>query len=603
MKKTILPLFILLTTVFSSRAQDVPFTQRLSSEQTSVRGNITFVSNNIVNRKDNSFSPNDSYDGDGVNGQLNVQYIDIDNDDTTFSSSSSSLNLPSCSKVVYAGLYWSAVYAYETWEGQEARSGDYRNIKFKLPGQEYQDITSDEIIYDNGIATQRPYVCYKDMTSSVVELANPNGDYFAANIRGTVGLDSNNGLGGTAGWILVVIYENSNEKERYISLFDGFSTVDGASNSDVLFSGIQTSPTGPVKVKAMVAALEGDQSITGDRFQLKDANGVYKNVFNQTNSQDNFFNSSITQYDTSVASRNPASTNTLGFDVDLFDIDNSQNDLIVNNQSTVEARFTTSGDVYWPFLSAIAIEVADAKSLAINTIDVTSTGNAASGKIVVGAEGGIEGYKYSINDGEYQSSNSFFDLQEGSYKVMVQDANGCISDPTTVTIDKIVVDNTVTQVSDVLEASYKSANSYQWIDVDMNEAISGANQATYQPTKSGRYQVEMVINQTSTEVVNKTTVNKSSTQTVLSPVIEFNSGVLGVDDVNEKILKVYPNPASDVLVLPIELLNKDYKIYSILGKEVQSSKISTEEIKVHQLAKGVYILKVKGYQSLRFVKK
>mgnify|MGYP001791369768 CR=1 FL=1 len=381
MKKLILSISIFLTSLLNIKAQDVPFTQRLSSGGITVKGDVTFVSNNILNREDSSFSPNDPFNGNGSNGQLNIQYIDVDNDPTTFSSSSSILNVPTCSRVVYAGLYWSAVFPYETWEAEQSRPGDYRNIKFKLPGKDYQDITSDEVIYDNGIATQRPYVCYKDMTAEVSSLSNPNGDYFAANIRGTVGFDAFNGLGGAAGWVLVVIYENETETTKNISLFDGFATIDGTNNADVIFSGIRTTPAGPVRVKTLVATLEGDQSFIGDRYQIKGSNGFYTDLTNQTNPQDNFFNSSITQNGDYVIDRNPSSENTLGFDVDLFEINNPGNAIIANNQTSIEARFTTNGDVYWPFLNAIAVEVSEPDLRVVSTVD-DGAGNDLSGSVL-----------------------------------------------------------------------------------------------------------------------------------------------------------------------------------------------------------------------------
>ncbi|WP_299622553.1 Ig-like domain-containing protein [uncultured Tenacibaculum sp.] len=381
MKKLLLLFTIYLTSLLNSYAQDVPFTQRLLPNGSNVRGDITFVSNNILNREDSSFSANDPYNGTGSNGQLNIQYIDVDDDPTTFSSSSALLNLPLCSRVTFAGLYWSAVYPYETWEGEAPRSGDFRNIKFRLPGQSYQDITSDEVIYDNGIATQRPYLCFKDLTSEVSSLSSPNGDYFAANIRGTIGADQNNGLGGAAGWVLVIIYENSNETTKNISLFDGFSTVNVSNTSDVLFSGITTTPTGSVRAKALVAALEGDQPFAGDHFQIRGSSGFYTDVFNQVNPQNNFFNSSITQYDNYVIDRTPASENTLGFDVDLFQINNPGNSVIANNQADIQARFTTDSDMYWPFLSAIAVEISEPDLRVVNTID-DGAGNDLSGSVL-----------------------------------------------------------------------------------------------------------------------------------------------------------------------------------------------------------------------------
>src|SRR5690606_24750815 len=96
--------------------------------QDNIKGDITFIGNNIVNREDGEWRdfgdwwnsdwrwvitiPAESpYNGNESNDNLDMQYIDIDGDNSTFSSSSADLSIADlqCSKVVYAGLYWSAV--------------------------------------------------------------------------------------------------------------------------------------------------------------------------------------------------------------------------------------------------------------------------------------------------------------------------------------------------------------------------------------------------------------------------------------------------------------------------------------------------------------
>src|SRR5690606_7194960 len=59
--------------------------------QDNIKGDITFIGNNIVNRE-LSFGgwiipPNSPYNGSESNDYLNMQYIDIDDDSSTFSSS------------------------------------------------------------------------------------------------------------------------------------------------------------------------------------------------------------------------------------------------------------------------------------------------------------------------------------------------------------------------------------------------------------------------------------------------------------------------------------------------------------------------------------
>ena len=229
----------------------VPFKQRLQNGGVNLKGDITFIANSIVSKSQDGTVPNDNYNGSESNNRLNLDYIDVDNDPTTFSSSKAQLNLPGCSKVVFAGLYWSAVYQRKLWNDvNSTRDPDVNTIKFKLPNNSYQDVTG-EVIFD-GLTLPSDnekvvYTCFKDVTGIVGAQDSPNGDYFAANIKATVRGSSN--TGSSAGWILVVIYENELEPTRRVSIFDGFTEVKGGSNSvnaEVNYSGFKTIPTGPV---------------------------------------------------------------------------------------------------------------------------------------------------------------------------------------------------------------------------------------------------------------------------------------------------------------------------------------------------------------------
>jgi hypothetical protein len=88
-----------------------PFDIRFQANQ---KGGIQMISNvavtcNSANNNcqnfQNQFPPNGNHNQDGG---VTMDYVDIDFDGSTFMSSSDSLALPSCSKVTWAGLYWSA---------------------------------------------------------------------------------------------------------------------------------------------------------------------------------------------------------------------------------------------------------------------------------------------------------------------------------------------------------------------------------------------------------------------------------------------------------------------------------------------------------------
>ena len=203
---------------------------------------------------------------------------------------------------------------------------------------------------------------------------------------------------------MVVIYENENLSSKNISIFDGFSSIDGTNSATISYTGFQTIPVGPVRAKILVGALEGDRSIPGDSFQIQDTNGDYidQETPNINPSQFgwvwdpaigwvwrenfNFFNGSISENDAFLTDRTPDSENTLGFDVDLYQLDNSSNSVIANNQTSASLRFTTSGDVYWPFLNALAVEIIEPKIQLIKTIEDAAGNDLAGAPVGLGNE-------------------------------------------------------------------------------------------------------------------------------------------------------------------------------------------------------------------------
>ncbi|WP_149273694.1 T9SS type B sorting domain-containing protein [Pareuzebyella sediminis] len=378
-------LFGFLCAFYNSYSQEVaPFTPRLNGGNIEIRGDIEFVGNNILNRasESNPAQANDPYNGTANNNSLWMEYIDIDGDPSTFSSSSAELNIsdPSCSQVRYAGLYWAATYPNErSTNGGAPFSGtprieDWFNIKFRVPGGSYVDLTADtaadpvgqedDIIYDgydytniNNSFKDSPYICYKNVTDLVRSNTNPNGEYTVANVRATKGRRQGSS---SAGWVMVIIYENPNESGKFISTFDGYAGMSSAAgNVDVAVNGFRTLPNPfPVRARIGVAALEGDRGITNDRFFLRaNSSGSFTNLSTGLNPANNFFNSTITNDGNEVPTRTPYGTNTLGTDIDLFTLNNPLNSVLPNSESGAILRFTSTGDGYGSFLAVFAVEI------------------------------------------------------------------------------------------------------------------------------------------------------------------------------------------------------------------------------------------------------
>lgn len=366
----------------------VPFTQRLAGGSIKIKGDIVFVGNQITNTTDNisghtTNNPNVPYTGTENNNGHAFGYVDVDGDATTFSSSTADLNIStSCKRIVYAGLYWTATYPFEVsgtggsgassnYTGSP-RMNDWNNVKFKLPGGTYIDLSADNaadpvgdedsIIFDGYNPTTpsasfyaAPYVCYKNVTSLLQSLANANGTYSVANVRAARGTRPD---GISSGWSLVVIYESPTLPSKYISVFDGYANIAG-SDVDFTVNGFQTLPPPlPVRGRIGVSTLEGDYSLTGDNLRFR-ANSVggFTTITNTLNPNNNFFNGSITNNNTTILTRNPASTNTLGFDLDIVGINNPANAVLPNNETGGTIRLTTNGDSYGTYLTTFDVEI------------------------------------------------------------------------------------------------------------------------------------------------------------------------------------------------------------------------------------------------------
>jgi len=345
------------------------FTPRFSDK---VNGDITIIANNVLSR----------HATNAYNGERNSDYfsdnifVDIDNDNNTFNSSSATLVNPSpsssCLTFRRAYIYWVAANKEYGTNGGGNQSGNggseenwnFNQIKFMLPGSSsYQTITADEIIF-NGRAEHfenDAYICVKDITSDVQGLADPYGKFQVANVKATEGnlySHRNTHPGTSGGWQIVFIYESLDLPGRNITLFDGYANVTrNTNNFDIDFNGFQTVPNGPVKANITIGALEGDRGIDGDKLLILDTNGTWATISTSKRAEDNFFNSKITVNENDFITRNPASLNTLGYDASVFSLKNNGNELIGNDQTTAKIRMTSDQEAYGLYLLGLSVEV------------------------------------------------------------------------------------------------------------------------------------------------------------------------------------------------------------------------------------------------------
>jgi hypothetical protein len=370
MNKKFIPLllfFFISTEIFSQVA--VPFSVR---RQIYVKGDMTMIANNIVNRQEFLNSPNTPYNKidskTKLNDEFDMQYIDIDTDKTTFSSSSAKLILdkPEQKKILYAGLYWSATYTTKSskrtginiFTASDTTRESFDKIRIKLPNEnQYNEIHGNLIfdgVKDSNFSESAPYAMYADITDLVKKSSSPLGTYTVANIKSTVGVVSG---GVSAGWSIFFIYEDTSMSGKFITTYDGFSGVT-KTPVDINFSGFQTLAVGKINAKVACAALEGDFNLGGDQLSFKSENALDFTKLSDTNRDKvNIFNSSITLDNNIFSDRVPNSMNTLGYDSFIMSIQNPNNSIIENNSNGATLNFKTFGDRYFVFFNAFIVEV------------------------------------------------------------------------------------------------------------------------------------------------------------------------------------------------------------------------------------------------------
>ncbi|SEA34212.1 T9SS type B sorting domain-containing protein [Bizionia paragorgiae] len=357
---------------FTSFAQSFePFEPRFNED---LRGDIVLIGNNILGPSNNAFNDNDAY-----NSNEDMQYIDIDGDNSTFSSSSADLVIPNpdCYAIRYAGLYWGAVNP-----GNESIT----DVKIKGPTGGYVDVTGT-IIHEAGTnsvdgGNSFSYACYADVTSIVQGLASNLGTYTIANVSSDEGetSDFGNGTGHSAGWSLFVVYEDPTLPGKSITSFDGFSSINTPNNSslDIPVTGFRTVPApAPVRANFAFAALEGDKRISGDRLGIN-----FWALSAPDRPSNNFFNSTISQLSgLPVNNRVPNSTNTLGFDTGILEVPNPSNNVINNDATSAVINLRTTGDTYFPYFFAFAVEIIEPDIILTKLVE-NDAGDDIGGEVV-----------------------------------------------------------------------------------------------------------------------------------------------------------------------------------------------------------------------------
>jgi len=327
-----------------------------------VRGNVIITGNASV-----ECSPLDpDCDADGVDADADVasglnnndystawaDYDDVtpgapDSDflgtglDDTYNSTSAEVMIPDGATVVYAGLHWGA-----RLDGLAPALRDPDAVLWGAPGDaDYTRLEAD--LFYSPACRPRDTVCdpnlsifsgrediyaYRDVTDLVV--AAGSGDYWIANLPSTPGFDDN-----YAGWQLFVVYEHPSADYRNVQLFHGVVDYgDGTTSTGI--SGFTTPASGPIDAQVSYFIFDGDRYDGDASSGQRDSVGFNgTNVSNAWNPADDTGNATIAIGDDLITRRVPAHANTLGIDIDVFEV----GDLLSNGDTSATLNLFGAG--------------------------------------------------------------------------------------------------------------------------------------------------------------------------------------------------------------------------------------------------------------------
>jgi uncharacterized repeat protein (TIGR01451 family) len=281
------------------------------------------------------------------NGHYMVN-ADVDSDASTFNSSSYTLNIPSGSQVLWAGLYWGAV----------SNNSNRNQIKFKSPqSNNYQTITASQLDTTGSSPTYQAF-------ANVTNFVSGSGTYWGANMQTFTNVEQSAYIP-HGGWSLSIIYKNSSFPLKNINVFDGLKVVGATTSINQTVSGFYVPASGPISAKVGMIAYDGDMGTGGDSFKINSTT-----MTNSLNPSTNFFNSTITSMGSHLTTKNPNYVNQLGFDIDTLDASSA----LSNGAASATLNFTSTSESYIPGMVYFATNVNEPKINLDNDYQDLNTG-------------------------------------------------------------------------------------------------------------------------------------------------------------------------------------------------------------------------------------
>ncbi|MEM6990024.1 MAG: MYXO-CTERM sorting domain-containing protein [Myxococcota bacterium] len=288
--------------------------------------------------------------------------------DWTLNGSEAQLVLPDDAEVLYAELVWGGSWGY----GSE---------------DVFADLGDSVILSANGDATTAPpdpatgetvmdlsmggfAINYYSRSADVTDFVAEHGSTFYAVEGVPATQDTPIDEVNAAGWSLIVVYRDSAEPIRNLTVFVGGDFVDINTVVDYEVSGFCTPPSGAFEGFVTLSAVEGDADREGDSLTIaQDAGSMFVPLVGPNNPQNNFFASQINDFNGDLDTTGTfgdanhdafmvenVSGGRQGWDVTTVPISSAEGHLVAGQTSAI-LRTETDDDSFMPTSAGLAIAV------------------------------------------------------------------------------------------------------------------------------------------------------------------------------------------------------------------------------------------------------
>ncbi|WP_025441100.1 isopeptide-forming domain-containing fimbrial protein [Bacillus anthracis] len=307
------------------------------------------------------------YTRQSVGGKTNKKAVDVDNDDTTFNSSTGAFpNIPAGSKVKKAYLFWTAAMGAPSDARIDYRVSDEdvrQPIKMKMGNKQYAEVSADSIrkadylpYIANHYSSGAGYVAYADVTN-VIEKQGISQTVTVANVP-QIKFEKGSGYY-WGNWNLILVYENYKETVKDMKIWEGLVSQKSTAWANISVNKINTPKEGAFKAKFSYFSSQGDPAendIYAYDYGEYDFGLGYQKLKNINSKENDVNDSSMTEVQVDGTNEfvtkkypgyNPDWTNSFSTDIHTYHLEGPNQ--VKNDLKEAKMRFRANGatgDIY-----------------------------------------------------------------------------------------------------------------------------------------------------------------------------------------------------------------------------------------------------------------